>query len=767
MYSLFESIFTWLQSIGVGGFTNLYLLFQFSFFLALVIVFSFFIAKEIRTMKKVKNALETIDTPPTTNIDQHLNMIFQEIKGSRYKKLWERYYNRVKSKDEDEKIKVDAFFSEDVLYHQMGYRSWMDMGAGMFVSIGVLGTFIGLSAGLSDLNVGDTDSLRAGIGSLLDGMKVAFYTSVFGVFLSLVWTFFDRVLGHKLDLEIDWHAERLDYLLSTEDEELFLNRLEKISRKQADHLKTLLTDAMEKAMQPMVAQMQHSNGQVQEAFSLLSNQFENMNKGIDSQSKLIESQIEMTQRNSVDMTDRLVDQITGGTEQSITQFSQLINDTKSMQDNMMNTLNQVVDSFSFMQKQQSETSEKTENIFARFEKISQELETMGGSYHQASSYMNNLSEQIQVIQQLTLQQLPVQEDVLKSNQMLAQKYEHVTQGFNEFSDKAESKYEELISKLISISTEMSTNYRGISDGFTNTLEIQKQSLADSNNLLNNAQTIVESIVTIGPELNNIINNIHTLSDKLDAAQNIQNQLLPVQHDIAKSSNQLAQKYENLTEGFKDFNEKIENKHLALVEQVTTVSSVMTEQYKEMTNGFKQALLTQEQSLNESDTLLQKVKDAVENLLPVAPGLREVVANIDILRSQLENTQHMQSELLPELVSLRKDTNETIQAAIVSTGSYVNEINEQVSTLQAHWNITKEQFASTRETLDSSVKQFGENIDSGLSKTFEHVDKTLTKAVSEVSNLVNQFSDVQGELLEGLEDLSDVITNTKSKEVVKR
>ncbi|MCS0543686.1 hypothetical protein NXY55_27315, partial [Aeromonas veronii] len=174
-----------------------------------------------------------------------------------------------------------------------------------------------------------------------------------------------------------------------------------------------------------------------------------------------------------------------------------------------------------------------------------------------------------------------------------------------------------------------------------------------------------------------------------------------------------------------FNFFIENKHLALVEQVTTVSSVMTEQYKEMTNGFKQALLTQEQSLNESDTLLQKVKDAVENLLPVAPGLREVVANIDILRSQLENTQHMQSELLPELVSLRKDTNETIQAAIVSTGSYVNEINEQVSTLQAHWNITKEQFASTRETLDSSVKQFGENIDNGLSKTFEHVDKTLT------------------------------------------
>src|SRR5690606_31143774 len=141
-----------------------------------------FITKEIRTMKQVKSAIEALDSidQHDTNIDQKLNDIFQSLNKSRYKKLWERYYNRVKKKDEDEKIKVDSFFSEDVLYHQMGYRSWMDLGAGISVSIGVLGTFIGLSAGLSDLNVGNTDALRTGIGALLDGMKVAFYTSVFG-----------------------------------------------------------------------------------------------------------------------------------------------------------------------------------------------------------------------------------------------------------------------------------------------------------------------------------------------------------------------------------------------------------------------------------------------------------------------------------------------------------------------------------------------------------------------------------------------------------
>ncbi|WP_071394824.1 hypothetical protein [Bacillus tuaregi] len=763
MYPLFENIFSAIQEMGTNGFTNIYLLIQTGVAVGLAAVLYFFISKETQAMKKVRSAMGTLTD--SDGVDQQIHAIFKDLKGSRYKKLWERYYNRVKTKDEDEKINIDSFFSEDVLFHQMGYRPWMDMGAGLFVSIGVLGTFIGLSAGLSDLNVGDTESLRTGIGSLLEGMKVAFYTSVWGVFLSLLWTFYDRFIGHSLELQIDWHAEKLDYLLSTEDEELFLNRLEKISRNQADHLKTLLTDAMERAMQPMVAQIQQSQNHVQDAFHQLSHQFENINHGMESQSKLLESQIELTQKNSVDLTDRLVDQITGGTEESITQFSQLIHDTQTMQQNMMSTLNQVVDSFSMMHQQQNATSEKTERVFSRFDRLSQELEAMGGSYQQAHSYMANLSEQIQTVQNLTLEQLPVQQDVLKSNKLLAEKYEKVTQGFSEFNEKAESKHEELLTKLITISSEMSTNYQGISSGFKDSLEVQKQALVDSNQLLTNAQHIVDSIVSISPQLDHILNSIETLSDHLNEAQTIQNQLLPVQHDIAKSSNQLAQKYDHLTDGFNEFNEKIERKHLELIDQVTTVSATMTETYKEMTDNFKQALASQEHSLHESDTLLRSVKEAVSNLLPVAPELREVVGNIDVLRAQLEKAQQMQNDLLPEIVSMRKDTNTVIQDAMISTGSFVNEITSQVQMLQSHWNTTKEQFAATRENLDSSVKDFGENIDHGLSKTFEHVDRTLTKAVSEVSNLVNQFSDVQGELLDGLEELSDVIVKTRPKEVM--
>ncbi|KZY76847.1 MULTISPECIES: hypothetical protein [unclassified Oleiphilus] len=59
-------------------------------------------------------------------------------------------------------------------------------------SLGVLGTFLGISYGLSDLEPldlhakGSSDKLLASIGGLLEGMKVAFYTSVAGIIGGLV-----------------------------------------------------------------------------------------------------------------------------------------------------------------------------------------------------------------------------------------------------------------------------------------------------------------------------------------------------------------------------------------------------------------------------------------------------------------------------------------------------------------------------------------------------------------------------------------------------
>ncbi|ASA97905.1 hypothetical protein HPJ97_13260 [Anoxybacillus flavithermus] len=623
----------------------MFLYFQLFLFISMIIFQFMRIKKEMDVMNYLKPKLMELTRSSgvaPSEIDQELHALFANVKKSKYKELWERYYERVSQKNEDERIKVDPFFGFDVMHYHMGYRHLMDMGAGIHVSIGVLGTFIGLSVGLSELNnSGGTEALRSGIGSLLGGMKVAFYTSVWGVSLSLLWTVFDRWISGRLDKAIDWHSEKLDFLLSTDDEELFLNRLEKISRNQADHLKTLLTDALERAMQPVVATIQHSQGNIQSAFSQLTDQFAKLQAGVENQSKLLESQIELTKNTSHDVTSRLVDQITGGTQQSITHFTTLVQDAQSLQQQMMITVERLIENFASTEKSQATTLERTEKMFEQFEKMTLELEGMRNHYKETASVMENLGLTFQHIQQMTKEQLPVQHEIVKSN-----------------------------------------------------------------------QTLVE-------------------------------------------------KYSDLTEGFKQFNAQLEAKYETLLQQIVTTSDSLSHSFKEMAERFERSLVMQQKTLQESEVLLTNIQSVVSVLTPLAPELKDVAGDIRRLQEQLLHMQEIQNELLPELVHLRTQTNETVENALQTTKMYMQDITKQLSVLEENWTTTKEQLTKITDALHLSMKDFAENVDSGLSKTYHHFDETLTKAVQEVSNLVYQFSEVQSEFIDTFEEVVEHLDKMKA------
>lgn len=64
--------------------------------------------------------------------------------------------------------------------------------AGTMTGLGILGTFIGLSIGLGSFSGDDIYTISDNVGPLLGGMKVAFHTSVYGIFFSLIFTFVYR-----------------------------------------------------------------------------------------------------------------------------------------------------------------------------------------------------------------------------------------------------------------------------------------------------------------------------------------------------------------------------------------------------------------------------------------------------------------------------------------------------------------------------------------------------------------------------------------------
>lgn len=80
------------------------------------------------------------------------------------------------------------------------------------VSIGVLGTFVGILIGLYDFQTGDSEIIAKSINNFLDGMKLAFVTSVLGMFCSLLIKLFQGKLEGKQSEATEKNLENLNTL---------------------------------------------------------------------------------------------------------------------------------------------------------------------------------------------------------------------------------------------------------------------------------------------------------------------------------------------------------------------------------------------------------------------------------------------------------------------------------------------------------------------------------------------------------------------------
>jgi len=80
----------------------------------------------------------------------------------------------------------------------------------ILTSLGILGTFLGLSLALWMFNSVDSEAIRNSINSLLAGMSTAFWTSVAGMASSAAFLFFGRRRVNNTEQDIDKLCSKLD-----------------------------------------------------------------------------------------------------------------------------------------------------------------------------------------------------------------------------------------------------------------------------------------------------------------------------------------------------------------------------------------------------------------------------------------------------------------------------------------------------------------------------------------------------------------------------
>ena len=211
---------------------------------------------------------------------QHINFYRNMLKGLTADELLEKrreIYNKAKESNKyfnlwrefDESLvhvpvknrlcnTLDAahFFNTHTIARGLTENRLLAAVPGFLTAIGVIGTFAGLQMGLSSLsaNMGSTpkmDELTVGIFGMIGGASIAFMTSVWGVFTSVVFNFFEKALERNVRSAINSFQNEVDYLYPRITAEQSLSNIEDFSRQSTEKLAELdekIGNKMQEAM---------------------------------------------------------------------------------------------------------------------------------------------------------------------------------------------------------------------------------------------------------------------------------------------------------------------------------------------------------------------------------------------------------------------------------------------------------------------------------------------------------------------------------------
>jgi len=87
----------------------------------------------------------------------------------------------------------------ETFYKDIRNDNFARVAPSVFPMLGILGTFIAIAMSMPDFTVKNLDTLDREISILLSGIGTAFYASIYGITLSLIWTYFEKRGSSKVD----------------------------------------------------------------------------------------------------------------------------------------------------------------------------------------------------------------------------------------------------------------------------------------------------------------------------------------------------------------------------------------------------------------------------------------------------------------------------------------------------------------------------------------------------------------------------------------
>lgn len=362
---------------------------------------------------------------------------------------------------------IEEYFNEEELDNHI-HKRLLEMIPDIFTSLGILGTFVGLVWGLKNFEPSNYEAMTTSVSLLVDGIKVAFLTSIYGIALSIVYTYgmkseYSSMAEGLQTFLAKFHShvmpsaenESRNLLLSSQKiQTAAMNQMaEKFSVQMVDSFEKVITPTFKK-MNDSLDTLVSSVTQCQEdAVREILNVFlKEMNDSFGVQfsefGKTL-TQLRDAQTDNVNYTTNLYQTMSRELSESYAQHEQtmkkIMEDTGSSQQEYMELAKRIVRDNQIIQKQQQTDYHHLADYLKEAETSSAKFwiacnQTMQKYVEAAARGMENVSSAGKV-----------STDVLEANQRVVEEFDVKMQEFTEYQKKSYRTMEQVRRLLADIS----------------------------------------------------------------------------------------------------------------------------------------------------------------------------------------------------------------------------------------------------------------------------------------------------------------------------
>lgn len=343
---------------------------------------------------------------------------------------------------------VEDFINEEEIDLHI-HKRLLEMVPDILTSLGILGTFVGLVWGLKNFNPNDYAAMTSSVASLVDGIKVAFLTSIYGIALSIVYTYGMKSEYSSLTENLQGFLDRFHaYVMPTAENESrnLLVSSQKIQteamNKMAEQFSVQMADSFEKVITPTFRKMNDSldmlvtsvtrcqqdavkeilDGFMKEMHGSFQMQFRDFNEALN--------QLKKAQKENADYTATLYQTMSTQLSDNYLQQERVMKDAVTELGNLQNryltTANRIVQDNQNIQKMQQQDYQHVTEYLKEAEQSAAKFwvacnQTMKRYVEAAAAGMENAGQSSQA-----------SEEVLKANRQLIQDFDAKMQEFSQY-----------------------------------------------------------------------------------------------------------------------------------------------------------------------------------------------------------------------------------------------------------------------------------------------------------------------------------------------